>query len=84
MSRVKAYVGCALTNSPQEFKDSIDLFKSKLRNYIEVLDFMGLKSPSAQVAFEWDIKHVRNADVLISDFTHVSLGGELNGELQCK
>lgn len=75
MSRIKAYVGCALTNSPQEFKDSIDLFKSKLRSHIEVLDFIGLKAPSAQVAFESDIRHVRNADLLISDLTHISLGG---------
>lgn len=75
MSRIKAYVGCALTESPQEFKDAIDLFKSKLRSHIEVLDFIGLRAPSAQVAFEWDIKHVRNADLLISDLTYVSLGG---------
>ena len=74
MSRIKAYVACALTHSPQEFKDSIDLFKSKLRRHIKVLDFMGLKAPSAQVAFEWDIKHVRDADLLIADFTYITIG----------
>ena len=77
MSRIKAYVACSLTHSPQEFKDSIDLFKSKLRKHIEVLDFIGLNNPNAQndqFVFEWDIKHVRDADILIADFTHITIG----------
>lgn len=74
MSKIKVYIGCSLTHSPQDFKNKIDKFKSRLRKHVEILDFLGLNAPSAKVAFDWDISCVKNADLVIFDLTHESIG----------
>lgn len=74
MKKIKAYIGCSLTHSTEEFKKEISDFKDRLRKNIIVLDFLGLKASSAQIAFESDIKFVRKADLIISDFTNNSIG----------
>ena len=74
MKKIKVYVGCSLTHSTDEFKKQIEQFKNKLRKHIVVLDFLGLGAPSAQIAFQSDVKCVREADLIISDFTNNSIG----------
>jgi|SRR5690606_4400836 len=68
------YVAAALSHAPQEYRDGIIAFRNRLRAHVEVLDFLGLEAPSAQEAFEWDIKCVKDCDVLVADVTHPSIG----------
>lgn len=72
--RPTVYVAAALSHAPGSFRDDIIAFRDRLRPYVEVLDFLGLEAPSAQEAFEWDIKCVRDCDVLVADVSYPSIG----------
>ena len=72
--KIKVYVGCSLTHSSEEFKQSIADFKDQLRPHVEILDFLGLGAPSAKEAFEWDIACVKRCDLLITNITYPSIG----------
>ena len=70
----KIYVGCSLTHAPQEFKNSIELFKTNLRKKYEVLEFLGLVKGTDREVFLWDTKCVKDSDLFIADCTYPSLG----------
>jgi len=72
--RPTIYVAAALSHAPESFRDDIIAFRDRLRPYAEVLDFLGLEAPSAQQAFEWDIKCVRECDVLVANVSYPSIG----------
>lgn len=80
--RPKLYVGCSLTQAPEEFKTSVEDFKNGLRDEgYEVFDFVGTVNGTAEDVYKWDIGHcVRDCDALVGvcDYPSIGLGWELN------
>nr|AIA17912.1 Unknown Function [uncultured bacterium] len=77
----KIYVGCALTDASEEFKQSVEEFKNQLRGEYEILDFVGLTAGTAADVYNWDIgKCVATCDAFIAvcDLPSIGLGCELN------
>lgn len=81
----KLYVGCALTNAPEEFKQTVEDFKVSLREAgYEVFDFVGLVAGTARDVYDWDIQHcVGECDAFIGicDFPAIGLGFETSRAL---
>jgi hypothetical protein len=67
------YLGCALSNSPQSYKDQIEYMRGRIEEHATVLKFLGLK-PHISEAFQWDINCVRRCDLLVADITYPSIG----------
>jgi len=80
----KIYVGCALTQAPDDFKQSIENFKNELRPFSTILDFVGLVNGTAKDVFEWDTNCVKSCDIFIADctFQGIGLGYELGIALE--
>ena len=82
----KIYVGCALTDAPEQFKTSVEDFKNALKKMgYEVFDFVGLTAGTALDVYRWDIDHcVKDCDVFIGicDFPSIGLGFETNQALR--
>lgn len=78
---MKIYVGCSLTQAPEVFRQEVEDFKTKLRNFgHEAFNFIGLVAGTARDVYEWDIKHcVEECDlfVAICDYPSIGLGYEL-------
>jgi hypothetical protein len=74
MNKPLVYLGCALTNSPQSFKDDIEYIRAAIEPHAEVLKFLGLDHPSVGDAFQYDLNCVRRCDLLVGDLTYPSLG----------
>ena len=68
------YLGCALSNSPQDFKDQVEHLRGEIEPYATVLKFLGLKHPSLSDAFLWDLNCVRRCDLMVADMTYPSIG----------
>lgn len=81
MSEAKLYVGCSLTQAPEEFKESVEGLKIVLRQRgYEVFDFVGLVNGTAEEVYRWDIGHcVKACDLLVGicDYPSIGLGWEL-------
>lgn len=75
---MKLYVGCALRNAPQTFKDSVEVLKQNLEKDFEVLKFLGDKG-TAQEVFRYDIDCVLDSDAVLAvcDFPSLGLGFEI-------
>ena len=76
----KIYVGCSLTQAPQEFKDAIEALKTKLRENYEVLDFIGTAKGTPRDVYMWDIHRcVQSCDLFLAicDLPSIGLGWEL-------
>jgi hypothetical protein len=86
--KVQLYVGCALTDAPEEFKQGVENFKHGLRaEGYEVFDFVGLVNGTALDVYKWDIKHcVKNCQALIAicDYPSIGLGYEMNEAINLK
>jgi hypothetical protein len=77
----KIYVGCALTQAPQEFRDSVESLKDALREEFEILDFIGLVGGTATDVYHYDIHHCTakcEMFLAICDFPSIGLGYELS------
>ena len=70
----KIYIGCSLTQAPEEFKEAIESLKDNLRADYEILDFIGLVNGTPQDVFVWDLKCVRTCDLFVADCTHPAIG----------
>lgn len=81
----KIYIGCSLTHSSTEYKQSIDDLKNLLRPNFEILDFVGLVNGTAQDVFEWDTNCVKTCDLFVMDCTYpaIGMGYELGIALTC-
>jgi nucleoside 2-deoxyribosyltransferase len=84
----KLYVGCALTDASEVFKQSVEQFKESLRKEgFEVFNFTGLMDGDPLKVYNWDIGHcVKNCDafVAICDYPSLGLGYELNEAVRLK
>lgn len=79
-AKLRIYVGCALTQAPGEFRESVESFKNGLREHYEVFDFVGLVDGTAGDVYRWDIKRcVATCDLFIAicDLSSIGLGWEL-------
>ena len=83
MSKPKVYVGCSLTNAPQEFKEQIAKFRNILKEDFEILEFLSdpLKIAEqstglelCQQIYEYDRNCVLTCDLMIAEVSYPSLG----------
>jgi hypothetical protein len=77
----KLYIGCALTDAPEDFRSQVENFKDQLRQKYTVFDFIGLVGGTSADVYRWDIGHcVRDCDAFIGicDYPSTGLGWELS------
>jgi len=88
MRKIKIYVGCVLSEAPQEFQESVEALKENLRKEdFDVLDFAwinGAPNDSVDNIYEYDMRNVSDCDVLVAlvDFPSLGLGMELERAYQ--
>ena len=78
--KIKLYIGCALTDAPQEFREMVDELKDMLREEYEILDFIGLVNGTPTDVYHWDIHRcVAQCHMLIAicDYGATGLGWEM-------
>ncbi len=76
----KIYLGCALTQAPEDFKAKVEDLKNSLRANYEIFDFIGLEKGTPTDVYRWDIHRcVAECDlfVAICDYPAIGLGYEL-------
>jgi hypothetical protein len=81
LESAKLYVGCGLTNAPEEFKEGVEQLKDRLKKHYDVFDFVGLTAGTAEDVYRWDIEHcVADCDLFVGvcDYPSIGLGWELN------
>jgi len=73
------YVGCALTDAPDDFKDSVEAVKEQLGANWQVLKFLGLVNGTAADVYTQDLGNVDKsaAFVAITDYPSTGLGMEI-------
>jgi len=77
---MKIYIGCSLTQAPEDFKESVEKVKADLRKDHEVLDFLGTVAGTAHDVYRRDIHEcLANCDAFIAicDLPAIGLGYEL-------
>ncbi len=83
MRKIKIYVGCALSQAPEEFREDVETLKKNLRKEgFEVLDFAwvnGAPNDKVENIYEYDMKNVSDCTVfvVIADFPSIGLGMEI-------
>jgi len=76
----KLYVGCGLTQAPEEFKNQVEELKNRLREDWEVMEFLGLVAGNEADVYQRDIvDNVGGCDVFLGvcDEPSIGLGYEL-------
>src|SRR3990167_5160277 len=78
---MKIYVGCSLTQAPEQFIEEVENLKKILRQKgHKVFDFVGLVAGTPKDVYRWDIHHcVAECDLFIAicDYPSIGLGYEL-------
>jgi len=77
---MKLYIGCSLTQAPEDFKKQIDNLKNTLRNTYEIADFVGLTAGTPKDVYLWDVHECVGkcaAFIAICDYPAIGLGYEL-------
>ncbi len=72
----KLYVGCSLTHATEEFRESVNVLKTKLRNEYTVLDFIGLSglTMDPRDVFTYDVSNVEKCDLFVAECSYASIG----------
>jgi len=79
------YVGCGLTNAPEDFKEGVELLKDTLKKDYDVFEFVGLTAGTPEDVYRWDIEHcVTDCDLFVGvcDYPSIGLGWELNESIK--
>lgn len=79
-NNLNLYIGCALTHASEDFKSAVQALKDRLKESVNVLEFIGLVDGTAEDVYEHDINHcVRHCDLLVAicDQPSIGLGYEL-------
>lgn len=77
---MKLYIGCGLTQAPENFKTAVGGVKDILRKDFEILDFVGLTAGTNKDVYLWDIHtcvETCDAFIAIVDYPALGLGYEL-------
>jgi nucleoside 2-deoxyribosyltransferase len=83
MKSVKIYLGCSLTNSPEDFRKDIVELKKFLQEKYTLLEFfsdpIGVNNQSQEIdycrqIYEFDKNCVESCDLFLAEITHPSLG----------
>jgi nucleoside 2-deoxyribosyltransferase len=79
----KLYVGCGLTDAPEEFVAKVETLKEALDKDWQVLRFLGLTAGTAADVYRHDIGCVRNCDAFLAvlDESSTGLGMEITTAL---
>lgn len=80
MVKHRIYVGCALTNAPEVFRESVEAFKQSLQPAFEVQEFVGLVGGTAAEVYRHDVYEcVDKSEAMIGvcDYPATGLGGEI-------
>ena len=83
MSRLEngLYVGCALTQAPDDFKKDVEDIKGVLRKRkYDVLEFVGSRPATPEEVYRWDIEQCIgrcSAMLAIVDYPSLGLGWEM-------
>lgn len=81
MKDLKIYVGCALTHAPEEFRNSVEALKGRLKEIGQVLAFKGLSDANLphDVYTHDIIGCVHQCDLLVAicDYPSIGLGWEM-------
>ena len=83
--KFKLYIGCSLTQAPEDFKSSVEDLKDKLKAQFEVLDFIGLVNGTPTDVYHHDVQTcVGTCDlfVAICDLPAIGLGYELGTAIE--
>lgn len=83
--KISLYVGCSLTQAPEDFKEEIAALKEKLKEKYEVMEFLGLVDGTEQDVYRWDIHEcVGKCDIFIAfcDLPSIGLGYELGTAIE--
>lgn len=78
--KVTLYVGCALTQASEEFRQAVAELKIVLRGVgFEILEFFDLKAGTPTEVTRHDLEQVENSDLMvgIADQPSLGLGAEL-------
>jgi hypothetical protein len=85
---IKVYVGCSLTHAPQEFRDSVENLKNRLKEICQVLAFKGLSDSNLphDVYVHDIIGCVHECDLLVAicDYPSLGLGWEMSVQAEVK
>jgi len=75
----KLYVGCALTEAPEDFRNNVEILKEALDTDWQVLKFLGLVGGTNADVYTQDLGNVRECDAFlaITDYPSTGLGIEL-------
>lgn len=88
VTKVKIYVGCALTEATEDFKKEVEDLKADLRQAgYEVFDFIGLVDGTPRGVYEWDLgRCVGECDIFVAicDLPSTGLGMEIGRAIQLK
>lgn len=79
-AKPKLYVGCALTNAPEDFRNNVEEAKVQLGKDWEVMQFLGLQAGTSADVYNQDItSNVRTCEgfLAIADHPANGLGWEL-------
>ncbi len=75
------YVGCALTQAPDDFKRDVEGVKGALRGRgYDVLEFVGSRPATPEEVYRWDIEQCVgqcSAMLAIADYPSLGLGWEM-------
>lgn len=83
MKSIKIYLGCSLTNSPEDFRKEIVELKKILQAKYTLLEFfsdpISINDQSQEIdycrkIYEFDKNCVENCDLFLAEITHPSLG----------
>ena len=83
--RPKLYIGCSLTQAPEDFRNAVAGLKDQLRDEFEMLEFVGLVDGTPTSVYQWDIQEcIAGCDlfVAICDLPAIGLGYELGAALE--
>lgn len=68
------YLAASITHASEEFKKSIEEFRSKLKQKYQVLDFLGLVKGNPKEVYQHDTQCVKDCDLVIAECSYPSTG----------
>ena len=71
---VRIYIGCPLSGTTAEYRESIEKFKKRLELHFSVLHFAGLNNGSPEEIVKYDLQQIRDCDLFVGICDQTSLG----------
>jgi hypothetical protein len=81
------YVACSLTHAPIAFRESVEIFKDKLRSVCNVLCFLGIDGHPPHKIYHFDVHEcVCKSDLVVAicDLPSIGLGMEIGTQIEAR